>query len=520
MTLQVLLFSCSREDNRTASEIFRDEDVDIEDKIERALKADYLDSLGIDSTASNLLREVYSKREFVPIWINETTVAERGRSFDKLQRNSLELGVPSTRFSNLPKDSLCWIDSEINYTLQLACLIRDLDSGFIDIKNKALKQARLTVPSRMQAIVGELNEQSNLTDVLLHCGPKDKAYRNLAVWVNKHYSFSANETSCELSETEAVDFSASGEVFKALKVHGYLKNFTSSEDVKNKLRDFQLANGIEPDDKIGKYTAKAFKETPQSKFYRAVINLDRLRQYRRDLTSSVHINIPEFLLRYYYNNKLKATHRLVVGAVATPTPEVSSSMDRIILYPFWSVPVSIAKNEIMPSLRNGSGYVKRNNMKLFRDGSEVNPDSIDWTSIPAGSCPFKFKQDPGRGNSLGIIKFDFPNPYHVYVHDTPTKHLFSKEFRAYSHGCMRCQYPVKLARTIYHYDTNGDVPMVADSNKVDQRLKNKGHGSIKLTKKVPVFVEYRSVIYRQNQIVHLIDIYNYDKRYFSLFTQK
>lgn len=520
LTLQVLLFSCSQEDKRTATEIFRDEDVDIEDKIERALKSDYLDSLGVDSTASKMLRDVYAKREFEPIWIDESTVAERGLNFEKLKKNALKLGVPSSRFFKLPKDSLCWIDSEINYTLQFAGLVRDLDSGFVDIKKKSMKQLKLAEGARINSLFEKLHEQTNVAPLLLSCGPKNLAYKKLAKWVYTHYDLASIETSCELDETESVDFSRSGELFKALKVHGFIEKFVSEDDVKNKLHDFQQANGIEPDDKIGKYTAKAFKETPQSKFLRAVINLDRMRQYRRDLSSSVHINIPEFLLRYYYNNKLKATHRLVVGAVATPTPEVNSSMDRIILYPYWSVPSSIAKNEIMPSLRNGSGYIKRNNMKLFRDGSEVNPDSIDWTTIPSGSCPFSFKQDPGRGNSLGIIKFDFPNPYHVYVHDTPTKHLFSKEFRAYSHGCMRCQFPVKLARTIYHYDLNGDVPMISDSNYVDKRLKNKGHGSIKLKKKVPVFVEYCSVVYRKNQVVHLIDVYNYDKRYFNLFIQQ
>jgi murein L,D-transpeptidase YcbB/YkuD len=134
----------------------------------------------------------------------------------------------------------------------------------------------------------------------------------------------------------------------------------------------------------------------------------------------------------------------------------SDRMTYLVFSPYWNVPQSIATKEILFDLRSDPEYLTKNNMKVFvgfgSDAKEIDPASVNWQEISASSFPYRFRQEPGPGNPLGRVKFMFPNKFNVYLHDTPSRGLFTRTVRAFSHGCIRIERPLELAEYLLAED--------------------------------------------------------------------
>ena len=138
--------------------------------------------------------------------------------------------------------------------------------------------------------------------------------------------------------------------------------------------------------------------------------------------------------------------RVVVGDPQTLTPMFSDKISYIEINPYWNIPKSIAIKEKLPLLRRAPYTLRAQNIRVLGPGGdEVEPSSVDWSAVSASNWNYRLRQDPGKGNSLGEIKFMFPNPYEVYLHDTPSRALFRRQVRAFSHGCIRIEKPIELA---------------------------------------------------------------------------
>jgi murein L,D-transpeptidase YcbB/YkuD len=138
--------------------------------------------------------------------------------------------------------------------------------------------------------------------------------------------------------------------------------------------------------------------------------------------------------------------RVVVGKAYRRTPVFSDTVRYIVLNPNWHVPAKIAVDELIPKIQKDSTYLERFGMHLIGpDSKEVDPASVDWSSVTAEKFPYRLRQDPGRLNALGQMKFMFPNRYDVYLHDTPSRQLFEETQRDFSHGCIRIEKPMDLA---------------------------------------------------------------------------
>jgi hypothetical protein len=181
--------------------------------------------------------------------------------------------------------------------------------------------------------------------------------------------------------------------------------------------------------------------------------LDKLRKKGKYPEKYIHINLPEYTLKFFANDSLKSVHNLVIGTTDHQTPQLRSKVHTIVVYPYWNVPYSIASKEILPALQANKNYLTKNNYKIYRGENEVNPYSINWKKIKKNTFPYKVVQQPGPKNSLGIIKFEFHNNYSVYIHDTPSKSYFRSDVRSFSHGCMRCENPVELGKLLLTYDS-------------------------------------------------------------------
>jgi len=212
------------------------------------------------------------------------------------------------------------------------------------------------------------------------------------------------------------------------------------------VQHFQQRHGLEVDGKVGKNTLHALNIPVAYRMQQVAANLERAK-WLPDVSKgrAIWVNIPEFKLYLLNNGEVEQVHKVAVGSVSNRTLAFSSQMQSIVVNPYWNVPVSIFRNELTPKAQNGTEYLSNRNYQLLdRSGRPVQMDTVNWHD-PSIYAKYRIRQQPGGGNALGKVKFNFSNDWSIYIHDTPSKHTFHKAFRAVSHGCIRLQHPQLLA---------------------------------------------------------------------------
>ena len=250
------------------------------------------------------------------------------------------------------------------------------------------------------------------------------------------------------------------------------------------------------------------RRKPKTKLSKRLLyNMEMWRWMPLDLGDKyVQANVPEYKVRVVKNHRIIHEERIVTGKVQNKTPIFSDHMETVVFHPFWGVPNSIKVKEILPSLVRGGNVLQKQNLKISYGGRPVDPASVDWTRTDIRN--FHVYQPPGRRNALGIVKFLFPNKHAVYMHDTPSKHLFKRRKRAYSHGCMRVRNPLKLAEVVLGADKGWNRLKI--NSLVRSGPKN---NQVALNKKVPVHVTYFTAhINEAGKPVLYNDIYGHEKR--------
>ncbi len=258
-----------------------------------------------------------------------------------------------------------------------------------------------------------------------------------------------------------------------------------TQNVKTALLNFQHRMGLPENGELDAKTLNELNQTVDFRIKQIMVNLERLRwvpiQMERDY---LLVNIPEFRLHVFENNKQLWQTNVVVGKTARRTSIFRGNLSTIVLNPYWGVPYRIAQEEIIPKIRRNPNYLANNNME-FIDGN--------------------YRQKPGKNNALGKIKFLFPNNYSIYLHDTPAKSLFKENFRAFSHGCIRVENPIKLANHLLKDNAGWS------ESRVNQILATTTNTTIKISPTVPVYIAYFTAwVDNTGKLNFRNDIYNLD----------
>ncbi len=276
------------------------------------------------------------------------------------------------------------------------------------------------------------------------------------------------------------------------------------------VRDFQIARGLKPaDGSIGNGIRQALNTITEGNPKKVLANMEQWRWMPDDLGSFyVWVNIPEYTLRVVSNGKVIHSERVIVGKTDTQTPIFSDEMEQVIFHPFWGVPDGIKSNEIQPSLARGQfSVLAKHNLRIQAGGRDIDPASVDWKN--ADLRRFHVYQPPGNDNVLGVVKFRFPNKHDVYMHDTPTKGLFSNAVRTYSHGCMRVQNPVRLAEVVLAEDKK----MAADKVRSLAVVGAPANNQINLTRRIPVHITYfTAAVEDDGKARYFPDVYGHENR--------
>jgi murein L,D-transpeptidase YcbB/YkuD len=254
------------------------------------------------------------------------------------------------------------------------------------------------------------------------------------------------------------------------------------------LKKFQARHGIEPTGVIGKKTRKALVVSPLMRKKEIVLNMKRWRELPTDLGSPyMMVNIPDFSFNMIKDGQSLLTMNAVVGKSKNQTPLLTSRVNNIVVNPYWSVPEKIARKELLADIKKDPAYLTKNNFHVFVGwgGDEpVDASTIDWSKVSEHDFPYRLQQQPGDGNALGFIKFNFPNEHSVYMHDTSSRKFFSRPYRDLSHGCVRLQKPLELAEILLA----GQKPWTKE--KIESTIAGGKNTYVQLNNTVPIYFAY------------------------------
>jgi murein L,D-transpeptidase YcbB/YkuD len=273
------------------------------------------------------------------------------------------------------------------------------------------------------------------------------------------------------------------------------------------VRSFQRCHGLTPDGVTGPRTYEALNAPPRRWIDQLRVNLERARWMRSRFENGVIVDIAGFDARYVRDGETVWQARAMVGKPYRSTPVLSAKIRTLVVNPTWTVPPTILENDILPEVRRDPGYLAKRQIRVFgKSGTEVDPATVPWSAYSAGTLPYTLRQGPGPENPLGRIKFLFPNPHFVYLHDTPSRSLFQRTDRAASSGCIRVDRPLELAALLVEGTPNWS------RERIEEVIASGKTQAISIARPVPIYLLYWTVgVSADGRIFFKKDVYDRDR---------
>ena len=434
------------------------------------------------------------------IWVDEGGVSARAAAAIRILGDSAEHGLNPDDYAvdaPEPVDSAALARFEMALTARVLRYARDAQagrvdpnriSGYHDFKSKELDRA---------ALLRELARSDDVSSLLEGFHPQNKQYAELRAELAALQAIAENDI--VIADGTVIKPGQSNDEFPKLLTlierqadeefltqYGELlasnrDSHTYTQDLVPLIKAAQKAADVTDDGVIGPRTVLAIAgETRSARINKVLVAMEQLRWLPSDLSDRyVFINTPAFTATYVENGVEKLAMTTVVGSLGTQTYFFQDEIQYVEFHPYWGVPRSILVNKYLPKLYSDPSYLDRNGFEVVaRDGSKIASSSVNWTQYGA-NIPYDVRQVPGRGNALGEMKIMFPNKHAIYMHDTPDKHLFARDNRALSNGCIRLADPRAMAAAVLGWDRSD----------VASRLE-RPHSRENLKVKVPVYVAY------------------------------
>ncbi|CAN5385192.1 L,D-transpeptidase family protein [soil metagenome] len=274
---------------------------------------------------------------------------------------------------------------------------------------------------------------------------------------------------------------------------------------------YQKRHGLEEIGKLDESCWKMLNVSPEVRIDQIKLNMERMRWMPETFGDRfILVNIPEYQMRFYEDDRVAMEMKVIVGKAYNATPIFSDTMNHIVFSPTWTVPLSIAVEEMLPRIKEDPDYLTKRNLKLYesweKDAEPIDPHDIKWKKVDEENFNFRIVEDPGEANSLGRVKFMFPNDFDIYLHDTPAGHLFNKRERSFSHGCIRVEKPTELAQYLLK-----DLKEW-DEEKIKEAMNQEEPETVKLPEKIPVHLVYWTAWVDDQGILNFReDIYKQDQ---------
>jgi murein L,D-transpeptidase YcbB/YkuD len=496
-----------------------------------------------DSTqlfAPAVLQYFYNQTSYQPIWSNArswNTITDSLLGFVQksqyygLIKEDYQCDLLMSIKSELDNDSLklapaySWARAELLFTDALVHIFQDIKQG--RLQHDSLTWINLPAKRKefFMPLIQTFMASADLKDIAADLEPAHKGYQALKKALEPFVVSMNNKrfTYIQYPYKDSILFITK---FKQrMKEGGLIANASTSLDsngLASLVSKYQESKQLKVTGKISAALVNLVNNTDLEKFYRVAITLDKYKQMHDAFPNKyIMVNLPAYQLRVWDNDIIALESKVIIGKTATPTPHITSAISNLVIYPTWTVPNSIIVAELLPGLKKNPGHLAKKGLGLYTyKGEPVNPDSIDWTKY-SKNIPYLVRQSSGDNNALGIIKFNFSNPYDVYLHDTNQRYLFKNKNRSLSHGCVRVEEWQKLAFYIARNDSvyNDNVKSY-NTDSLLQWLGEKTYRMVAIKKKLPLYILYFSVEPLDGKLVFFEDVYGEDKaireKYFAL----
>lgn len=485
---------------------------DITDELEQYFVSGEAGVLAESDYAASI-QEFYSNREYMEVWLFNGSLSKNGEElleqiedskYDGLQPSDYNLEKiyefainkekENKKFRNMSSEEK--VDLELLLTDGFFKLAHDLENGKVNpaTLDPNWKFEEKETDNNYSEMLKSVAGGSSVEKAFEKLYPNSELYAQGKEAIKELYEIRNNDTL--VWEFEPVEgaievgelHSAIPALRKRLIFWGFLEPYETEDPTLFDstmfagLQNYQKSNGMNPDGVIGSLVAESLNNSPQNLIDIASINMERLRWMpKMDWDQEmVIVNIANYQLDYLKKVDTVFTAKVIVGKEYSESPTFTAPMSYIVFSPYWNIPESITNDEIIPSIEKNPNYLSQKNMEVVSGSGEVVKASNVNLSKDEG---YRVRQKPGGDNSLGLVKFMFPNEYNIYIHDTPARSLFAKETRALSHGCIRIQNPDQFAKILLNDKSWTD-------EKIKEAMNQQNEEVVELDRKIPVVLLY------------------------------
>ncbi|MER2514886.1 MAG: L,D-transpeptidase family protein [Candidatus Accumulibacter phosphatis] len=508
------------------------------------------------SSEAAAIRLFYYGRGYRPAW---TDNARRGELIAAVEA-SREHGLAPDDFdiaalrkvaARSDDDAQMIVHRELLFTETLARLVRQLRYGKVD-PSALYSTWNFSPPPGVQEraqTLDEVLEAASLQSALAALAPQDAAYRGLQQALSRFTALAAKGGWPSVPDGPTLRPGESDARVPALRARlqaeGWLaeegkgkagkagKADAAGERQGNKLgkasargdatrydkalaeavQRFQTAHGLRPDAAVGSNTVAALNVSAAERVAQIRVNLERVRWVARDMSADrLVVDITSFNAALQLDGARVWSSKVMVGRPARETPVLLDHVQHLVLNPKWVVPPTILREDVIPGMNRNAAYLQQHNLRIVnRSGQAVAPEQIDWSSARRGGFPYQVVQESGSRGALGQVKFSLSNGYAIYLHDTPSRALFSKPVRALSSGCVRIEKPRELALLLL------DDPERWNEQALAAAIASARTRTLPVGRHVPVMLLYRTAVAEGSDaadnmgtVSFRVDIYNQD----------
>ncbi len=476
-----------------------------------------------------LLKEMYSKNNFGLLWSSTgefnkeadslLTLIDSAKLYglfpsdyydDKIRKLKTELLKDTSKEIQL--DASKWAYSDMLSTSAFIQLVKDIKIGRLLPDSVLIKDSSLTpafFSKQKESFVAK-----SISEFTAALEPVNKDYHELKAAIPQFLKKADMRNFTSLKTKDSLLLRKL--IYKRINEEDSItladnKNPDSSA-VASAIKKYQRLKKMKEDGKISSSLINKLNTTDKEKFFRIAITMDKYKMLPKLPEEYIWVNLPSYFLEVRRGDSVSLLSKIICGKTITKTPQLTSAISDMITYPQWTIPESIIKKEILPGLKKSAGYTQKRGYSLVDSkGNEVNPQGVDWAKYKTG-IPYKVVQGSGDANALGVMKFNFANPYAVYLHDTNQRYLFDRTSRALSHGCVRVHKWKELAYYIARRDSIADSLRYTPIDSLNSWLAQKKKKVIKVRQQLPLFIRYFTAEGKNGKLLLHEDIYEEDKR--------
>lgn len=511
ITLLLIIQACDNHEIPVSAPVKKEDNLD--ERLSELLKSTLVNvdtitkiKIDLDSLQASVpIAELFKLFDYKPIWTSKGKLLPQGDSLIdviKNARNYFGLYSPTYRFATIDSllknvkdtgdvyDAAKLLKAELYMTDALFSMAVHINKGRF-VSDSIVPAWKINeVDTNLIELFFDKIKNNKLLSTFHSLEPQSDNYVLLKSFFNDYLKEFENETWDTLIPIQQ-DTAKFYSLLPARLIpsHDYDTTSLQTDDKKlmMALKSFQKKHGLNDDGKIGKYTYVALRKSKEDHIRQLEMTLERWRwEPTKHEKRRIWVNIPSFQIKVYDNDTVYWKSRVITGSLKHHSPTLKSIINYFIIYPYWNVPYKIASEEILPRIKWDTTYLRKNRFDVIDwNGNVVDYTKIKWSKYNKTNLPYRFRQQEGGDNSLGVIKFMFNNKYGVYLHDTNGKGLFNKEVRALSHGCIRLENPWTLASYLIKDDS---LRYTIDS--LYSYFEKEQKKTISLRRGIPLYIKY------------------------------